>query len=1751
MKYLYLALSIFLLFPSLFLSGQKVHTWYYNISPQAAKQLYQDPATLNAGMLNKALEATAFEALPTYHLLSIQNQEEVLKVGLRSRLNCEVRAMHLGRDFAVQIFDTFGKEITTAKVSVKGMAIPFQANQHVYLKKNFWPEEDGTLSVEVYGQSFFYQLNSFNQESPPLDPKRYPVQAPNTIRGYIAFCKPLFRPRDILKAKIYAAQPNGSPYLGSLQLELKTDKVWWDTVVRVQRGSYSLTLPLADTLPLDVECTLSAKAISPEISGELNHNFLLEAYQLHDVQYNFYTDEIRYNQSTPIPLHFAARTTYDAPATDVSVEIEAYDEWRSIWRSSGKLDQNGTLLIEVPNGSLPHRQLKLKFVASFTRPGAVMQQREIWVDYAPVAIDLKVEAAQVQAHAYGEPYQVWAEYAWGRQLLYSGKKPYRAPFNPMVRGYSAGFTKPETTLHLQNSERKVIYLQEQRDEQIHWKKGLDEQIHWEIKNLREQQSMVLHNPLRVPIWYQISTGEKAQSYRWTQDSLLTWQDITVQGKDLYLHYAYWWGEKWQVYKRLIPYRQQQVNIEWIAPEQIYPGQSQDLRIKVRDENGQPLSGVDLAAGAIVSEFGESLPYSPLDIYAEQFFSEPQLHYILKPLQINWEKDLDLGFYQKLQPLHEDNYYRYRYMEKGVAVDNQALPKEKEFYQQYAFVAPFVVHQHKMLPSMLVYINDTLVYFGGNAESTPYIFRCKPGYQRISIRTSMGLHELEDVYVQAGFKQNIIIDAGNFQTAKVDYQLHFTPLPDSLSTTEKNLLTQNLLIMSDIEREIYNWKNQKDWNNLDLDDPDTWVDRWLETPRQIYAWDNFGHSYTWIDQTEREYFSGLLGPFVPGSMVHCIRPFYQKQVFLFDQDSVNVKNLKKLSLADFKNLELRYRVPQINDTYEIPLPFHAPQWVQNLTGFKLDAKINPVDTAFCFPIGPDLLAKGRVIDLQNEHQPMWPVTVRLSEKKHKIIGGLAVDKQGNFELKIPDEAKYWIGFSFIGYMRSQFKTCRVDSNTFVNISLREGRPSIDLMEMSAASMVSTQMRKLDPQNRVFATMIGSKNKSSSLSKTPKYEASSLLNPITNGIRKRFSDYAFWQPTLLTDPAGEVAFSVKFPENITTWNAFAIGVDEVGEMGIGTHPIAAFKPLQAQLYMPQFLVSGDQVHIPAKVSNLTNRPTLIHTYLKQNDRTIQDSNWVASAQQNIFQSIRASSEQDSLKLEFGLQTGQYIDGEARKIPVIPAGRLKPNGQIIEITKDTLIALPFAPNTKSAKLSLTPGGMVGLLMEDILYLRQYSFGCNEQTSSKLTALLLEKSFRQLWGQEFPLEQDILKGIAILEERQQATGGWGWWVTDEQHYWVTNYVLKTLLRAQEAGYSIKVLNKGLQFLQSKLAEMQEEDYLVSLETLTKAGIKVDLTRLKNEKPDTSNQDRLYIKLLRQQLLQAHQLPYSLDTIFHYQYTQKDGSAYWAGREAFGFTGYRITDCRTQNTLIAYNILKKAGKTAELKKIRKYFLDARGFYEGDYRYGGAWRNTMEVAKILETILPDLLAESKGIQAQKVEKESLASPHTVLYGDEPFSLKLSQGDTFLIKKPKNETSTYLTFLQFTDSVGTASKQQKTSLSVKSSFGRNADSLKQNQPVQLLTAVTTWDEDINYAMIEIPIPAGCTYSSKIEVYKSEYEIHREYYADRIVIFCTRLPKGHTHYFYVSLMPQFSGKFTLNPVWVEDMYHPLENGSNVPQKIVIHP
>jgi uncharacterized protein YfaS (alpha-2-macroglobulin family) len=111
---------------------------------------------------------------------------------------------------------------------------------------------------------------------------------------------------------------------------------------------------------------------------------------------------------------------------------------------------------------------------------------------------------------------------------------------------------------------------------------------------------------------------------------------------------------------------------------------------------------------------------------------------------------------------------------------------------------------------------------------------------------------------------------------------------------------------------------------------------------------------------------------------------------------------------------------------------------------------------------------------------------------------------------------------------------------------------------------------------------------------------------------------------------------------------------------------------------------------------------------------------------------------------------------------------------------------------------------------------------------------------------------------------------------------------------------------------------------------------------------------------------------------------------------------------------------------------------------------------------------------------------------------------------------------------------------------NQVGLKAGKPVKLVVEVEV-KQEAEYVMLEVPVPAGCSYEEKSTNYS--YEVHREYFTHKTSIFCQRLKKGK-YKFIVNLLPRYNGVYTLNPAKAQLMYFPVFYGRNEIKKVGVH-
>ena len=633
---------------------------------------------------------------------------------------------------------------------------------------------------------------------------------------------------------------------------------------------------------------------------------------------------------------------------------------------------------------------------------------------------------------------------------------------------------------------------------------------------------------------------------------------------------------------------------------------------------------------------------------------------------------------------------------------------------------------------------------------------------------------------------------------------------------------------------------------------------------------------------------------------------------------------------------------------------------------------------------------------------------------------------------------------------------------------------------------------------------------------------------SSMRTNFSDMAFWQPRLITDKAGRAKFEVTFPDDITQWKSYVFAMNGQRQTGQTSVAIRSFKPLMAQLSVPAILTAGDTCYITGKTLNYTADTTNVTTTFRMDEQLLhQISTEVSSIHIDTVQIVMPS---DSVRIQYRMERADgYFDGEERAIPARPAGLEEAHGRYMMLEGDTTVAATFIPEAGPVTL-YAQSGFLPLLENEIEKLHRYQYWCNEQIASKLKALLAERTITLWKGESYKEKHEIEKCIRLLMKNRKEDGLWGWWPGTSTHWEFSVHILEALMQARNAGFRVSLneekLIREMIWKMDNLSsgKISEGIAILRILDLIHPGIKYPeyLSNLE-EKADIKPLQKMQLALLKLQ----YAMPIELAFMESYHKQTMLGSSYYSGRS----DNNRFIRNDLEFTILAYRLHQFAGSPdSVLQSIRRWFGES-------VQRPGGW-NTFEAAQIINVLLPDLTKAQKDKPAQPKLQIS-GSIHKQI-NEYPFKTELSATNSIHISKTGNDVvwiSTWQRRLNPNPPI------RAEIFEIRTAFENNTLTQEAGKPVKLIVKLNV-SQDAAYVMLHVPIPGGFSYADKPQSWSRNE--HREYLRGETQLYFEYLPQGQYRY-EISLVPRFTGTFTLNPARAELMYFPVLNGNNGVQRV----
>ncbi|SDF69368.1 TonB-dependent outer membrane receptor, SusC/RagA subfamily, signature region [Chitinophaga filiformis] len=1862
------------------------------------------------------------ERIPPGNYLRVYAENDKLQIIFIPIPNAYPKLLNNARDLIVILHDQKGNLIKDAEVRIGKYAVPYDAQANSWRLEKY--EKGGILEVYHKGvlnctilkrstpsreKKFWQDIRKMTHSS-VFSRKRerkkisrywsqddyYTSAHEKRYLGYLVSNKPKFKPGDTVKLKAFITDKKGRPVNKPLLLRLSDRAFITDTILTTlmpySPGAYTyefacspkMNLDLDENYRITLETTDSRKYDLNTYEGDLDEEeyvakrkilartgFRLEEYELHALSFKARTKKTIFDDKEQIAIYCQARDENDLPVMDGTIqlsittdEIEKYYENDmlipdTLWQYSGPMDAIGETKIVLPDSIFPKLDFQYKIDFTFTNSNyerrTLKLLRHHYYGGGSFSFELKSDSLYITQNGSckHEPTNIYGITTNNDTIeTFSVIIPAAIKINPFISTYK--------------------FKSENIEDQYTFHKDNDlfhdgtAPINYNISWSNDTTTVKIENPQKLFFWYYIFEHSKIVSRGY--GNTLTWSGPTDDKQQYELRISYIWGGKLK--EQFVSFADpgHPLAVSLAVPPNVYPGQTTEITVNVKDKYQRPVAGADLTAYAYTSKFKEEddprISFYQTPIWKRKLYYSPHtasLSDLSHTLTLDWKQ------YKNKMGLDSLLFFRFTHPSPYFIHTEPAADTITQ-------IAPFVFSGGSIHPVHILSVDEIPVYCSLADPLQAYSVRVTPGdhwiclrtlHQRISfnLKVSPGLKtfisidsairwpdirvekvpeelteaELRQInrymlHVRNTFSSRpaYIMQDGHLhwlnggRVSKVGYRANYVTGPltgKTASLVVKDYLSQDFMpepgYAFEIRQGLIKQKQIGDllrtYKYLNVYRTDTslsamvWsrqmadsllyqqeLDELRETNvlNERYSHNNKNKLIIDLSQSgissskdvlqyfffrgddpsfarsyggSTNHFSGLDSGYYKLLVLLRDRRYFIKDSILFKANTLHYYAPNHINIlpADSSSIELEKRLRKIisPDVANIPQErteiaedfnkrnFNTENLTRTIYGLIVNGRGQPIPGASVVLRGTPSAcrtdAKGwfqlrttskgflmvSSIGYQSIESPLtnndtYKITLTdiINQLKETVVVAYATTTRryntGNIA-RIKTDMISMPG----GLFQPQINGVNSITSTIEPLIIVNGVPFAGkLSELPPDEINSLSMLK----NAEATGIYGSRGANGVILITTRPRNQNgkddrLQLPAVNTLRTNFRDDAFWQPRLRTDESGNASFKVTFPDDITSWDAYAIAMTDKKQVGMRKIQIRSFKALSGNLALPLFAVRGDSIHIISKALNYTpDSIRAIHTF-SMND-SIYKSRTVAFKNTFIDTIPVFIQGTDSISFKYTLDKEGYIDGEQRKIPVIERGAEETKGFFTALYNDT--ALSYVPARQEPVMMHAESAILPVLLDEITQVQQYKYLCNEQLASKLKTYLLEKKVFSYLKKDFKKDSNV-KDILKQLDQQKKDGLWGWWENSPVSLWTSRHVIEALLMAEEQGQKTN-FNKqiAIDHFVYELDSDRESDRVGCLQLLALLGAKINYRLYIDNliaRSGKGGYDTIGLAVLQQKV----GLSINVTPILSREKNTAMGNSYW------GTEGYDLFDNSIQKTLQVYKLLRQAGGYESLlQKIRGYFLEQRK--------DGHWRNTYESSLILETILPDILEdESKGPVSLNINGTTISQF--------PYTDTLTQAEKISISKQGKRPVYFTAYQQFFNR-----QPEKVSglFAVSSVFSNNdavQQDLKAGVPVTLKVEVTA-QKTADYVLVEIPIPAGCSYNSKSQSWAS-HEVHREHFKDRVSIFCSQLSPGK-HTFYVSLLPRYSGRYYLNPAKAEMQYFPIFMGREALKKVNIH-
>ena len=703
-----------------------------------------------------------------------------------------------------------------------------------------------------------------------------------------------------------------------------------------------------------------------------------------------------------------------------------------------------------------------------------------------------------------------------------------------------------------------------------------------------------------------------------------------------------------------------------------------------------------------------------------------------------------------------------------------------------------------------------------------------------------------------------------------------------------------------------------------------------------------------------------------------------------------------------------------------------------------------------------------------------------------------------------------------------------------------------------------------------------------------------------MRKDFKTTPYWNPSIITDAAGQAEIRFKLPDNMTTFVIMAAVHDAESNFGNGEQSFRVSQPLVLQPSLPRFLRYGDTIESGTMVHNYSESSGEVSVSVKADgvdliDESSTKSVYLETGKSSEIRFRFKATEPGEADFIFSAVMGSNRDAVKKTIPVIQPLTSEVVATANNSSEKSVekISIPQSIHESMTSLEVKTSATQLLGISDgIHFLYEYPYGCLEQRVSRILPMILFEDVIEafdlpaLEGKDY--RDEVQKFFNTLTDYMTASGGFSYWSgTDMAHPYVSAWTVFAMIKAKEKGYktvSDDVMKSAINYLKDVLRSRIDKNlypYSWNYWAITNNLIMYDLALL--GEPDHAYIEKMYSDRNR---LPYFGLAYLLKTL---KLTGSDMNlyseikrmllnglkespteAYFEEPNIEGLEWCFHSNVRT-TAHILQTILESKDDFPQAPKVVKWLINKRDT-------NGVWDNTQENIYVLhalntyfrtyEKTTPDFKLVVK-LQGKKI-LESVHRGYTIRQDARRYDLStVKQNRDLELKFDKSGDGRYYyeTRLMYYPRDLVAAVDRGLSITKKwevvDDDSQDSGSIPAGSTVKVTLTVATPMER-TYIALNDPLPAGFeVINTRLKTVSGVYGQHKplelssnywggfnffELRDDRVLVFADNLPRG-VHTFVYLCKALTSGEYIMPATKIEEMYTPEVFGRTGERRISI--